>query len=167
MEGLSVVCWHFHLILSSCLKKRCAFRSLFLYHSHCFLFSWTRRVVQIPAQVGGETHQKMEIFSELGGNRQRPGSCRCLSEPCGCVHFESHASWEQMEALLWCPSPVGSEILRKELSHAGCQSIHPTPSSLLEMNSNLLRKINLVLLWKQTPHCPMTLPGEIKVLFKN
>lgn len=40
-------------------------------------------------------------------------------------------------------------------------------SSLLEMNSNLLRKINLVLLWKQAPHCPMTLPGEIKVLFKN
>ena len=168
MEGLSVVCWHFHLILSSCLKNRCAFQSLFLYHSHCFLVSWSRRVVQIPAQVGGETHREIEILLRTW---RKSAKTRLLQVPVWALWVCAFRVPRLVRTdggtfLVSLPSGIRN-TQEGTFSHRLPKYSPNSHSALLEMNSNLLQKIDLVLPWKQTPHCPMTLPGKIKGMFKN
>lgn len=109
----------------------------------------------------GNTSQNLE---EIGKDQALAGACLSLVGACISSPTPHENRWGAFVVSL----PSGIRNTQEGTFSRRLPKYSPNShSSLLEMNSNLLRKINLVLLWKQTPHCPMTLPGEIKVLFKN
>ena len=147
MEGLSVVCWHFHLILFQYLKKSVPFNHFSPFTLIVSCFSWSRQELCSREISTGE---KGDLPND--GNLQEWGSCRCLSEPVGvCIsspkpHENVPPQWDQKYSG------------RKFLMHVA-RILTPTMLSS-EMNSNLLQKINLVLPWNQTSHCLMTLSDK-------